>query len=168
MFPRMKWAVLYALLFSLSLLAWAANARSPLGGTYSINRSSAQGKTVTVTMSFRLVNISEADLKNATLMVADHQPGMLPSTPPEKGAVLPRYNNHGTVNLPVIPSRSREVVIKDATFTIPAIEFQQWKKGEHPVFVLTYQAEGRQVELPTDLVRRDEPTDLIRRDGGAR
>jgi hypothetical protein len=168
MLPKIKRSVLLVSLLSLPLLALAADTRSPLGGTYSIKQASAEGKTITVTMSFRLINVSDTDLRNATLTVADHQPAMLPLEPKEEHTALPRYNNHGSVNLPVIASRSHEVVIKDAMFTVPAIEFEQWKKGERPVFMVSYQLGGKHVEAPARLVRRDEPGDSMGKDGGAR
>ena len=154
MSSTMKCVGLRVLLMSLPMLAFAASPRSPLGGTYSVNHTSAEGKTVSVIISFRLFNNTAAEIKNATLMLADHQPAMPPRTPPAPGVIPPRFNNHGTVKIAAIGSH-QELVIKDAKFSVPALEYQQWQRGAHPVFAVSYTDKGTRVEEPIELVRMD-------------
>ena len=154
MLSRVKCAVFCASLLLLPLIAFAGSSRSPLGGIYSVKQTTEQGKTILVTISFRLFNRTDSEIKNATLMLADHQPVMPSKTPPTPGVMPPRFNNHGTVNLTAIGSRE-ELVVKDAKFSVPALEYQQWKRGARPVFVVTYISKSGRVEAPIELVRMD-------------
>ena len=151
MLSRVKCAVFCVSLLLLPLIAFAADARGPIAGTYLIKSTRQNGKAVNLTISFRLFNHSTGDLKNASLMLADHMPALPSKTPPTPGVLPSQFNNYGAVSIPAIASH-KELVINNAKFSIPALEYKQWQAGAHAVFVLTYVEKGSRVEVPVQLM----------------
>lgn len=158
MYQISKCATALLALAALCSFALAANHPGAFGGSYSIQNVSEQGQTVRVTMNFRLFNGTGADLKNASIILSDHQPALPPKGGVAPGAMAPGsfampVNNHGSAKIVAIRTH-RDLELKNITFHVPAFEYAQWQRGAHPVFFLSYQAaNGGQVQMPVQLVR---------------
>ena len=148
-----KCAIALLALASLCLFAVAENhPGGAFAGSYSIRNVVDQGQTVHVTMDLRLFNGTDTDLKNASLILSDHQRALPPKGGIAPGAALP-LNNHGSAKIVAVRTH-RDLQLKDVTFHVPAFEYQQWQRGAHPVFVLSYQtSNGGHVQMPVQLVR---------------
>lgn len=140
-------------IFSLCMFVIAENSLMSFTGSYSIRNVVNQGKTMQVTMNFRLFNASNADIKNATIILSDHMPALPPKGGPAAAGPMMPVNNHGTAKI-AIARTHRDLELKNITFNVPAFEYQQWQRGAHPVFVVSYlAANGRPMQMPVELTR---------------
>ena len=139
-------AAFLAVLAAAPLLAKGAR---EFAGFYRILQATNQGDMVQVRISIHVFNYSEADVKDATISLRSslpHAPGAREAwekqQPAFQGVTL-RVNEHQ-----VVPPL-------EATFTVPAREYQQWLKGAQPHFVIDYQdASGKPQHRAIELMRR--------------
>lgn len=153
------------LIVCLALTAFAGEGHN-FAGSYRITQSGRQGDKVQVRLSLRVINYSGSDVSNATIslksslphlgddpgnpqaaLLAQHPAPLGPESAWEKqqptfqGVTL-RYNEHK-----IVPPL-------EATFTIPAREYEGWMKGTRPNFVIEFQdASGKTLRQPLDLTR---------------
>lgn len=127
-----------ALCLALATQAQAKDGRN-FGGDYRILQATQQGDNVELRVSLRVINFSGADVKKATISLASSL-GTRPRREPfdwEKEQipfknVTLHFNEHKIVP-PLV-----------GTFTIPAGEYERWRRGG-PNFVIDYQnAAGEQ------------------------
>ena len=117
---------------AVALGALAKNARN-FAGDYRIVHVTEKGDSVEIQMSLRVINVSGEDVKDATISLRSSlRP--LPrgealdwekEQPTFKGLTL-NYNEHN-----IVPPL-------EATFTIPAREYDLWRKGAGPNFIIDY------------------------------
>ena len=118
-------------------------------GFYRIVQATNQGDQVEVRISLHVFNYSDADVKDATVSLKSslpHPPGAGEAwekeQPSFQGVAL-RVKEHQ-----VVPPLQ-------ATFTVPAREYQQWLKGAQPHFVIDYRdAAGKPQHRTIELMRR--------------
>lgn len=153
------------LAFCLALTAVAGVAHN-FAGSYRITQLGRQGDQVQVRLSLRVINYSGTDVSNATISLKSSLPHLgddpgnpqaalltqHPAPPDPESAwekqqptfqgVTLRYNEHK-----VVPPL-------EATFTVPAGEFERWMKGTRPNFVIEFQdAAGKTLRQTLDLTR---------------
>jgi hypothetical protein len=127
-----KYLLLPCLAVCLALGALAKNARN-FAGDYRILHVTEKGESVEVQMSLRVINVSGEDVKDATISLRS---SLRPiprgealdwekEQPTFKGLTL-NYNEHN-----IVPPL-------EATFTIPAREYELWRKGAGPNFIIGY------------------------------
>ena len=141
--PRFLRSIQYfclpCLVLCLALTAPARNTHN-FGGDYRILQVTEQGDNVELRISLRVINFSGADVQDATISLTSsfaplphHEPfDWEQEQVPFKNVTL-HFNEHKAVPRLV------------GTFTIPAREYERWRKGEGPNFVIDYQsASGEQ------------------------
>ncbi len=149
------------LALSLALTALANSVH--FAGTYHMTNVTKQGDMVQMKLSLRVVNYSGAEVTGATISLKSSLPhassndtehaapaGLAapaaPGTEWEKSQ--PTFQG---VTLHV--NEHKKVAPLEATFTVPALEYEQWIKGARPNFVIEFQnAEGKTVQEPVELV----------------
>ena len=131
------------------MLAAQASSVHKFGGVYQILRVTAQDDdNVQVKLSLQVINDSGADVTDATISLVSSLVTNGPEFEWEKEEVpftnvTLLYNPHVKTVAPVLVG----------TFTIPADEYAQWKKGAGPRFVIAYQdAAGEQQSFRIDMV----------------
>ena len=136
------WAVLGA------ARVFAKGARE-FAGFYRIVQATNQGDQVEVRISLHVFNYSDADVKDATISLESSVPHP-PRAAEAWGKEQPSFQG---VTLRV---KEHQVVPPlEATFTVPAWEYQQWLKGAQPHFVIDYQdASGKPQHKAIELMRR--------------
>ncbi len=126
------------LVVCLALVAPARNTRN-FGGDYRILQVTEQGDNVELRISLRVINLSGADVKRATVSLASSLAPFPRREPfdwekeqvPFKNVTL-HFNEHKIVP-PLV-----------GTFIIPAREYERWPRGG-PNFMIDYQdAAGKQ------------------------
>ncbi|MFZ0954606.1 MAG: hypothetical protein WAN17_20225 [Candidatus Sulfotelmatobacter sp.] len=137
-----------ALVLCLALAAQASSAHK-FSALYQILKVSEDGDNVQVKVSLGVFNHSGANVTGATISLVSSlvTPPLGPVFEWEKEEVpftdvtLP-YNAHVKTVVPPLVG----------TFTIPADEYAQWKKGAAPRFVIAYQdAAGEQRSFRVDM-----------------
>jgi hypothetical protein len=118
-------------------------------GFYRIVQAANQDGKVEVRISLRVFNYSEADVQDATISLTSslpHPPGAAEAWEKEQ----PSFQG---VTLRV---NERQVVPPlEATFVVPAREYERWLKGVGPRFVIDYQdASGKPQHRVIELMRR--------------
>jgi hypothetical protein len=118
-------------------------------GFYRILQATNQEGRVEVRISLRVFNYSEADVTDATIRLAS-------SLPHAPGAAEAWEKEQPTFQGVVLRVNERQVVPPlEATFTVPAREYEQWLKGLGPQFVIDYQdASGKPRHRGIELTRR--------------
>jgi len=124
--------LLPCLVVCLALGALAKNARN-FAVDYRILHVTEKGDSVEVQMSLRVINVSGEEVKDATNSLRSSLRAIPrgealdweKEQPTFKGLTL-NYNEHNIVS-PL-----------EATFTIPAREYNLWRKGEGPNFIIDY------------------------------
>jgi hypothetical protein len=117
---------------AMALGALAKNSRN-FAGDYRILHVTEKGDSVEVQISLRVINVSGEDVKDATISLRS---SLRPiprgdavdwekEQPTFKGLTL-NYNEHN-----IVPPL-------EATFTIPAREYDLWRKGNGPNFIIDY------------------------------
>jgi len=140
---------LAALLTTLGAARVYAKGAREFAGFYKILKVTNQGETVEVRISLRVFNYSEADVKDATISLESfrpHPPGVGEAWEKEQPSFrgLTLHVNERQATAPL-----------EATFTVPAREYQLWQKGARPRFVIDYQdAAGGPQHRAIVLIRR--------------
>ena len=117
-------------------------------GFYKILQATNQGDMVQVRISLHVVNYSEADVKDATISLVSS----LPHAPGAGEAWEKQQPSFKSVALHV--NEHQVVPPLEATFTVPAREYQEWLKGAQPHFVIDYQdASGKPQHRAIELMR---------------
>ncbi len=136
-----------ALVLCLTLAAQASGPHK-FNAVYQILRVSEHGETVRVQVSLRVFNNTGVDVAGATISLVSSL-----VTPPEGLAFewekeeVPFTN----VTLPFNPHVKTATAPLVGNFTIPSDEYEQWKKGAGPRFVIVYQdAAGEQQSFRID------------------
>jgi hypothetical protein len=127
----------------------AAKGAREFAGFYRIVQATNQDGKVEVRISLRVFNYSGADVQDATISLTSSLPHPLGAAeawekeqPSFQGVAL-RVNEHQ-----VLPPL-------EATFTVPAREYERWLKGAGPRFVIDYQdASGKPQHRTIELMRR--------------
>jgi hypothetical protein len=118
-------------------------------GFYKILEATNQDDTVEVRLSLRIFNYSEADVQDATISLVSslpHPPGAAEAWEKEQPAFQ---------GVALHVNERQAVPPLEATFTVPAREYQQWLKGAGPHFVIDYQdASGEPQHRAIELMRR--------------
>jgi hypothetical protein len=118
-------------------------------GFYRILQVTNQDDQVDVRISLHVFNYSEADVQDATIRLTSSLPH-----PPGAGEAWEKEQpSFQGVTLHV---NERQVVPPlEATFTVPAREYERWLKGAGPHFVIDYQdASGKPQHRAIELMRR--------------
>ncbi len=148
----LAWAMAVTLAAFLAALggaqAYAKGARE-FAGFYKILKVANQDGRVEVRVSLRVFNYSEADVKDATISLENS----LPHAPGAGEAWEKEQPSFRGVTLHV---NERQVVPPlEATFTVPAREYEEWLRGAQPHFVIDYQdATGKPRHRAIELMRR--------------
>jgi hypothetical protein len=125
---------LLGLVLCLTLEAQASNAHK-FSALYQILKVTAQDDdNVQVELSLRVINYSGANVTDATISLVSSLVTGGPEFEWEKEQVP--FTN---VTLPFNPHAKKLAPALVGTFTIPADEYAQWKKGAGPRFVIAYQ-----------------------------
>lgn len=137
---------LLGLVLSLALAAQASSAHK-FSALYQILKVTAQDDdNVQVEVSLRVFNYSGANVTGATISLVSSLATGGPEFEWEKEQVP-----FTDVTLPFNAHVKKLVPALKGTFTIPADEYAQWKKGAGPRFVIAYQnAAGEQQSLRID------------------
>jgi hypothetical protein len=138
-----------AFLAALGAARGLAKGAREFAGFYKILQATNQDDKVEVRISLHVFNYSEADVQDATISLRSSLPHPAGAAeawekeqPSFQGVAL--RVNEGQVGPPL-----------EATFTIPAREYQQWLKGAQPHFVIDYQdASGKPQHRAIELMRR--------------
>jgi hypothetical protein len=118
-------------------------------GFYKILQATNQDGKVEVRISLHVFNYSEADVQDATISLRS-------SLPHPAGAAEAWEKEQPSFQGIALRVNERQVGPPlEATFTIPAREYQQWLKGAQPHFVIDYQdASGKPQHRAIELMRR--------------
>jgi hypothetical protein len=153
---RNQRARLLAILVALAAFwaAWGAargvaKGAREFAGFYRIVQATNLDDQVEVRISLRIFNYSEADVQDATIRLASS----LPHAPGAGEAWEKAQPCFERVTLRV---NERQVVPPlEATFTVPAREYERWLKGAGPHFVIDYgDAAGKPQHRAIELMRR--------------
>jgi hypothetical protein len=109
-------------------------------GEFQVRNVVDEGSIIKFELHVKVVNFSGADLRNATLTLADRRPGQSPDAMGYRGSfteVSIRY--HKSIEL-------------DGSFMAPVREYEQWQRGAAPALVVTYFDEaGKEHRDPVEL-----------------
>jgi hypothetical protein len=118
-------------------------------GFYRIVQATNQDGQVEVRISLQVFNYSGADVQDATISLTSSLP-----RPPGAGEAWEKEQpSFQGVTLRV--NERQAVPPLEATFTVPAREYQRWLKGAQPHFVIDYQdASGKPRHRAIEVMRR--------------
>ena len=118
-------------------------------GFYRILQTTNQDNQVEVRISLRVFNYSEADVQDATIRLVSSRPH-----PP--GAAEPWEKEQPAFQGVTLHVHESPVVLPlEGTFTVPALEYARWLRGDGPHFVIDYQdASGNLKHRTIELMRR--------------
>jgi hypothetical protein len=153
----------------LALTAFATVAYN-FAGSYRILQVTKQGAkqaaNVQMKLSLRVINYSGTDVSNATVSLKSSLPHPGSDLRAPEAAVVSQHpvpldpesaweNKQPTFKgLTLHFNEHKFVAPLEATFTVPAREYEQWMKGMRPNFVIEFQdAAGKTLRLPIQLTR---------------
>ena len=109
-------------------------------GEFQIRNVVDEGSIVKFELHVKVVNFSGADLRNATLTLADRRPGQSPDVMDYEGSFTDVSVDY------------RKSIELDGNFMAPVREYQQWQRGAAPVLMVTYFDEsGKEHRDPVEL-----------------
>jgi hypothetical protein len=127
---------------------FAKGARA-FAGFYRIVQATNQGDMVEVRITLHVFNYSEADVQDATISLTSSLPHPL-------GLAEAWEKEQPSFQGVTLRVNERQVVPPlEATFVVPAREYERWLKGVGPHFVIDYQdASGKPQHRAIELMRR--------------
>jgi len=135
------------LVLCLALAAQASSAHK-FSAAYQILKVVQRGDNVEVQVSLRVFNYSGANVTGATISLVSSLVTIPRGAPFDWEKEEVPFTN---VTLPFNPHVKTVGPALVGTFTIPADEYEQWKKGAGPRFVIAYQnAAGERQSLRID------------------
>ena len=159
----------YFALPCLALIALTAFANvHNFAGSYRILQATRHGGNVQVKLSLRVINYSGEDVSNATISLKSSLPH--PGSDPRNPQAALQMQQHAA---PLDPESAWEkkqpafqgvtlhynehkmVPPLEATFVVPAREYDQWMKGARPNFVINFKnAAGKTMQQAVELINQ--------------
>jgi len=122
----------FVVCFAVALGASAKSARN-FAGDYRILHVTEKGDSVEVQMSLRVINVSGEDVKDATISLRSSL------RPLPRGEALDWEKEQPTFEGLTLNYNEPNIAPRlEATFTIPAREYDLWRKGAGPNFIIDY------------------------------
>jgi hypothetical protein len=134
---RTNWPVTLSLLLLWSTLVALGKDAQRFTGFYQAHGSSAQGASITVTLSVRIFNPTDAPITGGSLLLRES---------------LPPHSKLGSLNNVSVPGRGSVLVA--GKFNVPRVEFESWQRGGSPDLTFEFQSSnGKPLSQKVDLKR---------------
>jgi hypothetical protein len=135
-------SLLGSAVFGLCFMSISLNAEHGrnFAGEFQVHDVVDEGSAVKLGLHVRIFNFSGADVRDATLTLADRRPGPSLDASDYQGSFT---------NVSIAYRKSIEL---DGSFTVPVREHGQWKRGAVPNLVVTYVDEtGKEIRSAVQL-----------------
>jgi hypothetical protein len=110
-------------------------------GEFQVRNVVDEGSVVRFELHVKVFNFSGADVKDATLTLADRRPGANPA------AAIDYQGSFTNVSIGY-----RKSAVLEGSFTVPVREYHAWQRGAAPYLVVTYLDEsGNELRSPVEL-----------------
>jgi hypothetical protein len=142
--PKSRLRLLAACAAALALCFISASLLAEHGrnfaGEFQVRKVVDEGSVFHFDLHVQVFNFSGADVKDATLTLADRRPGANPDAIDYQGSFRE------------VSIAYRKSIVLDGSFTVPVREYHAWQHGAAPYLAVTYRDEaGNERRSPVEL-----------------